>query len=44
MGKHSAGSEHNLLVSVVNGNLHISSDDGNFIYEYQFEIGDHIRI
>ena len=40
----SVGSEHNLLVSVKNGNLHISSNDGRFIYDHQFEIGQDYNI
>ena len=40
----SVGSEHNLLVSVKNGNLHISSNDGRFIYDYEFEISQEYNI
>ena len=35
----STDSDHNLLVSVINGNLHISSNDGSFIYNHQYQIG-----
>ena len=40
----SIGSDHNLLVSVINGKLHMSANNDKFIYNYQFEIGQDYNI
>ena len=40
----SIGSDHNLLVSVINGKLHISANNNKFIYDDQFELGKDYNI
>ena len=37
-------SHHNLMVSVNNGNIQISSEDSRYSYEYQVEIGQEYNI
>ena len=41
---YSIGSDHNLLVSVINGKLHMSANKNECIYNYQFEIGQDYNI